>query len=186
MSDEKKENFFAHSKKLSRPKYTENLPFRTVYISPFDMNILYFAPAMRRDYLDDVLTRGYAQFASVKKNYENVMRQRNALLKKIREDGVSTEMLDFWDKKFAEISVQYGLYRQKYAEYVEKKIPEFPDFFSKYSVEFSYEAEWMYQKNPENFIIDYLKENRQRDIFSGHTHIGPHRDDFSLQMKNLS
>lgn len=58
-----REQFFAHGKKISRPKYQDALPFRTVYVSPFDMNILYFSPAIRRDYLDDILSRSFAQFS---------------------------------------------------------------------------------------------------------------------------
>lgn len=84
-NDGTKDIFAAHGKKMTRPKYLESLPFRTVYVSPFDMNILYFAPGMRRDYLDDILARAYAQFPKVKRDYELVMRQRNALLKKIKE-----------------------------------------------------------------------------------------------------
>lgn len=80
--------------------------------------------------------------------------------------------------------MQYGLYRERYIRYISKKIPELPEFFSLYGVEIIYHGEWIYSENPENFIKNYLKENRQRDIFSGHTHIGPHRDDFSLIIKN--
>jgi DNA replication and repair protein recF len=170
-------------KKISKPKYLEELPFRTVYVSPFDMNILYFSPAMRREYLDDILSRAYAQFSKIKRDYEQVMRQRNALLKKIREDSVAQDGLDFWDQKFAEIALQYGLYRERYIRYITEKIPEFPDFFAHYQIRVKYEGNWIYQENPENFIRNYLQENRQRDIFSGHTHIGPHRDDFSILMK---
>lgn len=54
-----KENFFIQNKKYTKPKYLETLPFRTVYVSPFDMNLLYFSPSMRRDYIDDILTRAY-------------------------------------------------------------------------------------------------------------------------------
>lgn len=92
---------------MTKPKYLEELPFRSVYVSPFDMNILYFSPAMRREYLDDILSRAYSQFAKIRRDYELVMRQRNALLKKIREKEVDASGLDFWDAKFAEIAVQY-------------------------------------------------------------------------------
>ena len=61
------------------------LPWRTVHISPFDMNLLYFAPGMRRDYIDSILGRTYEQFHIVERNYETTLRQRNALLKKIKE-----------------------------------------------------------------------------------------------------
>lgn len=114
------------------------------------------------------------------------MRQRNALLKKIREENVGADMLDFWDKKFAEIAVTYGLYRKKYFSYIDEKIQNFPEFFSTYNISIKYTGDWIHSENPEIFIQNYLKENRQRDIFSGHTHIGPHRDDFEILMKNQS
>lgn len=57
MSDDKRDFFSIDSKKFSRPKYMESLPFRSVYVSPFDMNILYFSPQSRRDYIDDILMR---------------------------------------------------------------------------------------------------------------------------------
>ncbi len=183
-SDEKREYFLIQWKKITKPKYLEELPFRTVYVSPFDMNILYFSPAMRRDYLDDILARSYAQFGKIKRDFESVMKQRNALLKKIREENVWEDFLDFWDKKFAEIAVIYGMYREKYIQYIFQKISDFPEFFWQYHITIKYTGDWIYQENPELFIQKYLKENRKRDIFSGHTHIGPHRDDFEILMKN--
>lgn len=181
-ADERREIYMAHGKKLSRPKYLEALPFRTVYVSPFDMNILYFAPSMRRDYLDDILSRAYAQFGKIRRDYEGVMRQRNALLKKIREGEASRDGLDFWDGKFAEIATLYGMYRSRYIGYVREKIWELPVFFGAYHIEISYDGEWLASDNPEEYIRTYLRANRERDILSGHTHIGPHRDDFMLSL----
>ena len=83
------------------------LPWRTVHISPFDMNLLYFAPAMRRDYVDLILSRTYAQFLGVKRDYDLAMRQRNAMLKSIRDGLSKREDLDYWDQKFAEIAESY-------------------------------------------------------------------------------
>jgi DNA replication and repair protein RecF len=85
----------------------QSLPWRTVHISPFDMNLLYFAPSMRRDYMDTVLSRSHGQFSALKKNYDIVMRQRNALLKKIRDGEAKRQDLDFWDQKFAECADTY-------------------------------------------------------------------------------
>ena len=83
------------------------LPWRTVHISPFDMNLLYFAPAIRRDYIDLILSRTYAQFSGIKREYEMVMRQRNALLKSIRDGLSDRDALEYWDIKFAELAQSY-------------------------------------------------------------------------------
>lgn len=80
-----KEHYFVQGSRMTRPKYLAALPFRSVGVSPFDMNILYFAPDMRRAYMDDILLRTYEQFRQVKRSYETTVRQRNALLRRIRE-----------------------------------------------------------------------------------------------------
>lgn len=80
-----KDFFLVQSKKVTRPQYMREIPFLTVYISPFDMNLLYFAPEMRRNYIDDILSRSYAQFALLKLDFDRTMKQRNSLLKKLRE-----------------------------------------------------------------------------------------------------
>lgn len=116
------------------------LPWRTVHISPFDMNLLYFAPAMRRDYIDLILSRTYAQFPGIKRDYDLVMRQRNAMLKSIREGLSKREDLDYWDSKFAEVAESYGLYRARYVAYVRYAMEQFPTFFAKYTPAFHYES----------------------------------------------
>jgi recombinational DNA repair ATPase RecF len=49
------------------------------------MNLFYFAPSYRRDYIDSILERSYESFRSVRREYDTIMRQRNALLESIRE-----------------------------------------------------------------------------------------------------
>lgn len=170
------------------------LPWRTVHISPFDMNLLYFAPAMRRDYIDLILSRTYAQFPGIKRDYEMIMRQRNAMLKSIREGLSNLEDLDYWDSKFAEVAESYGLYRARYVDYVRSTLSQFPTFFAKYTPEFHYESslEKSYQASDigsqidqptdTQIIIRYLRDNRERDILTGHTHIGPHRADWGFRL----
>jgi DNA replication and repair protein RecF len=184
--DADREYFLIQGSKHTRPKYMQALPWRTVHISPFDMNLLYFAPSMRRDYIDLILSRTHEQFSQVRKNYDLAMKQRNALLKKIREWLAHREDLDFWDGKFAEYATIYGLYRTRYRDYVQDSLVRFPAFFWKYNLLFSYESsvylawleQWDQTQDDTTIIVDYLKKNRERDILTWHTHIGPHRDDW--------
>ena len=138
--DESREYYAIQGTKTTKPKYMNALPWRTVHISPFDMNLLYFAPAMRRDYIDLILSRTYSQFPGVKRDYDIAMRQRNAMLKSIRDGLSKREDLDYWDQKFAEIAESYGLYRTRYLTYVRDMMPAFPTFFAKYAPEFHYES----------------------------------------------
>lgn len=180
--EDEKERFWVQGEKLTRPKYTHALPIRTVYISPFDMNMLYFAPDVRRQYMDDIVTRAFSGFAGVKKDYEQTVRQRNRLLKHIKEGSARPGELDFWDNKVAELAEQYALYRRRYIDFVSENQSRYPEFFGAYQVRLQYQGDWFFAENIPEYIRTYLHENRERDILTGHTHIGPHRDDFALIM----
>jgi hypothetical protein len=52
LQDESRSIFAIQGVKTTKPKYMATLPWRTVHISPFDMNLLYFAPSLRRDAMD--------------------------------------------------------------------------------------------------------------------------------------
>jgi recombinational DNA repair ATPase RecF len=79
----------------------------------------------------------------------------------------------------------YGLYRSKYVEYIQDSLRDFPSFFSKYNFEFRYESSVEgYSTGPSQtysqMVRDSLSKNQERDILTGHTHIGPHRDDWGF------
>ncbi len=169
--------------KVTAKKYKESLPYRTVFISPFDMNLLYFAPAIRRDYIDSILDRTFHQFRSMKRDYEGVMRQRNALLKRIRDGESERNDLEFWDMSFAEKASIYWLYRKKWHSFIEEHIEKIGYFLENYTLECTYESKYLHEEDSEEYILSYLRENRERDILTGHTHIGPHLDDFSFVVK---
>ena len=59
---------------------------------------------------------------------------------------------------------------------------QFPSFFAKYTPIFYYESSWIDAADPQIYIETYLRENRERDILTGHTHIGPHRDDWGFRI----
>lgn len=164
--DDVREFFVIQSAKITKPKYLQALPWRTVLISPFDMNLLYFAPSIRRDYIDLILTRTHEQFSKVRRDYELAIKQRNALLKKIRDGESKREELDFWDSKFAEYAHIYGLYRSRYRDYVRTSLSRYPTFFQKYSPIFHYESTWIDAPDCQIFIETYLRENRERDILT--------------------
>ncbi len=51
----------------------------------------------------------------------------------------------------------------------------------KYTLSFQYITKINFE-NVESSILQYLRENRERDIITGHTYIGPHLDDFQCVM----
>lgn len=105
------------------------------------------------------------------------MRQRNALLKKIREGEARREDLAYWDKSFSEKAEIYYLYRMRWVDFVEKNTAIFQKILPEYEIIFSYASKIedikseRKSESEKEIIIDYLLENRERDILTGHTHI---------------
>lgn len=139
---------------------------------------------MRRDEFDLVLSQAYAQFGQVRRDYDLTMRQRNTLLKRIREGDSRPSELEFWDTKFAELADTYRLYRKKLSDFLVETIGNFPSVYRQEKIAFFYQDSIRAQIDPtldiREGIVDYLQKNRERDILTGHTHIGPHRDDWGF------
>lgn len=178
-----KDIYRIQGKIISGTKYRENLPYRTLFVSPFDMNLLYFAPSARREYIDSILLRAFPIFPKIRREYTEAMRQRNSLLKHIREGQAEKKELNFWDQCFAQKAFLYHQYRKKWYTFIQNNISHIHAFLPEYPIQFEYESKIDAEFPDEPHILSYLIEKRERDILTGHTHIGPHLDDFSFSVE---
>lgn len=167
----RKEIYSIQGKKVTRAIYRKELPITPLLISPFDMNLLYFAPQYRREMIDSILDRAYTNFLPVKRAYQASMQQRNSLLKMIREGSAKSSDLDFWDGEFAKQAQYYDLYRRKWVSFIERNSHVFRDALKSYDISFEYENSTPPTDDTETWIREELKRTRERDIQSGHTHI---------------
>ena len=84
---------------------------RTVLFAPEDLSLVKGDPEGRRRFLDELLVLLSPKLASVRTDYERVVRQRNALLKSAgsqRRSGTTLDLrtLDVWDDKAATSGAQ--------------------------------------------------------------------------------
>lgn len=77
--------FFSQESAITRSRHMEIVPFRAVLFTPMEMNVLYLGPGLRRDFLDEAILLAYPEFARVKREYGLALKNRNSLLKQIRE-----------------------------------------------------------------------------------------------------
>jgi DNA replication and repair protein RecF len=75
--------------------------FQAVLFLPQMLQIVEGAPRHRRRYLDLALAQVQPEFADQASEYENLLSQRNALLKQLSENGGDVSQLDFWDQRLA-------------------------------------------------------------------------------------
>ena len=182
--DDKRREIFLNNVAV-RPKEIVG-QFPAVLFFPDHLSLIKGAPELRRKFLDLALCQTDPSMLTVLNEYNKVHQQRNALLKQYRERIDAKSALDIWDEKIASLSARIAWRRY---EYLSKMTP----FAQKVMDEISGGKEKLdivYQtvcKMPPRDLDDLedkffyaLKAHREKDILSGHTSTGVHRDDFDL------
>ena len=75
--------------------------FQAVLFLPQMLQIVEGTPRHRRRYLDLALIQVQPGYSEALSEYENILSQRNALLKQLSENGGDANQLDFWDERLS-------------------------------------------------------------------------------------
>jgi DNA replication and repair protein RecF len=152
--------------------------FRAVLFGPWDMELVTESPSLRRRFLDNVLSLVDREYRRASLSYEKGLRQRNRLLYRIREEGLSRSQLIFWDKLLI-----------KNGDYISRKREEFIEFantsrlfnreVSKLSIA-NYQLEYDKSAISEKRLEQYANE----EIAAATTLVGPHRDDIRFKIQS--
>jgi len=73
----------------------------TVCFSSLDLDLVRGSPQERRNWLDGILLQLEPVYAQVSEQYQQVLHQRNSLLKQHRETPIPTAELSLWDEQLA-------------------------------------------------------------------------------------
>ena len=68
-----------------------------VMFSADDLDIVYGSPSARRRYLNILIAQADREYLRALRRYERIVRQRNHLLRQIRDGGARPDELGFWD-----------------------------------------------------------------------------------------
>lgn len=173
-------------KSTTRSKFNEHL-YKTIYFQPMDMNIMYLSPSLRRDFLDNIISNNFPNFSKINKEYKNIVRNRNKILKNIKEDKSKKDEIIFWDKILVDKAKLIYDYREKLNTYFKENISILKSNinFKVDDIKYNYITK-VDLNDIENSINSYLKKNFERDIILGNTHIWPHVDDFDIKLNWFS
>ena len=146
-----------------------------VLFSPDDIIILKQAPALRRKFLDILISQLKPNYVHILSEYNKVLDQRNAYLK-----SRNTETIEIWDEQLAKYAEKVYEYRKKYLEKLQEKMEEIhPKLTSgKESIKVKYISSFC---DKENFLLK-LKNQLPIDLAKGYTGEGTHRDDFEISI----
>jgi len=153
-----------------------------VLFAPEHLAITKGSPSERRRFLDRALFNRWPASLTDAKRYQDVLKQRNALLKNHGSD----EMLAVYDEQFAEASAALLNWR---SQFIDALHPIFVETLSEVS-DGQLQGELIYRNKLEctqvDQIMNQLRADWGRDRMRGSTSKGPHVDDIEVMLNDRS
>ena len=167
-----------------------------VLFSPEDLFLVKGAPALRRRYLDAELSQASPAYYGELLRYTRILKQRNAVLKDIRERLAAPDDLPPWDAQLAR-SAAYIVTRRIAAvaqlgalsARVQAVLAAGEELALAYEIAGAGAEDFAEDDMTESLHLWYNKmlcEGRARDIARAATGVGPHLDDLVLRVGGMS
>ena len=153
-----------------------------ICFSPEDLSIIKDGPSERRRFIDMELCQLDSFYLYNLNHYNQIINQRNKLLKDLYLNPSLKETLNIWDSQL----VSFG-----------SKIIERRSTFISQLNTIIYDIHKKLSGDKEQLVIEYepnvtmenfekqLRDNQEKDIRLKMSSVGPHRDDFSFQVNNI-
>ena len=182
------------SLKRNQESIKRNIDFlgsiNAVQFSSLDLRLVRGSPDVRRSWLDTLLVQLEPVYANILQHYQQILRQRNALLKAIRQEQaqVSTSQLSLWD---AQLVAAGSRMTRRRARAIARLTPLAQFWHGRISQE-TEQLNIQYLPNiesqtdePEAVQADFFKRLEARRIAEkqlGTTVVGPHRDEIEFRI----
>lgn len=172
--------------------------FHAVMFAPEDLQIIKSGPSERRRFLDLLISQVKPSYFKNLQDYGHILKQRNALLKKYREQDTKLDVLqeaeiEIWDEAFANKAAK--IIQDRFITL--DKLNYFAGNFHKdisgglEEIKLKYDtiSSLYYEMDIEEMVANIykrLQQNRDFDVIRGYTSLGPHRDDFDILFNSIS
>lgn len=165
-----------------------------VIFSPEDLQMVKGSPNFRRRFLDVEISQVNPYYYHNLQKYNQVLQQRNLLLKEIRDGRKKRDLLFIWDQQLMDLGSRLCKKRLEVIEkldilarLVHRRITN-----GRESLELGYEStigdlsNKMSREEIETLFEQRLKEEQEHEIRRGTTLLGPHRDDLLLYVNDIN
>ena len=172
--------------------------FCAVLFCPEHLEIVKGGPGQRREFLNIAIGQLDRRYINVLSRYKLILENRNALLRKIYMTSEKTmrealiSQLDVFSSQLAEaaayICSQREIYIRGLSPFAEFFLGEMSDDREKLSLEYECDIDSTIREDREKCTAAYLsklRSNIEREISSGATLYGIHRDDIKISVNNI-
>lgn len=151
--------------------------------NPEQIELLMISPSKRRSYLDEIISKYNYEYEEILSRFNKVLRQRNAYLKKLAQKfydngtiAINDPQLNFWSKEYISSSTEILINRLQLC-----KDLSIGEYDIKYKTCFDIDKRKIHNKEYITTQIENaLEQNKRRDIATGYSNVGPHRDDWDI------
>ncbi len=168
-----------------------NSGLNVVVFSPDDLKIIKDGPFERRNFLDSSISEIRPVYKYNLSKYNKILYQRNNLLKSNKPKSEILTLLEIFDLQLAKTGTEIILTRKDFlnklsneAESIHKKLTLENE---KLTLDYISNVDFLdCTKNQieENFLKK-LKYGTKKDLITGNTETGPHRDDIGIKINGL-
>ncbi len=157
-----------------------------VMFGPEDIGLLKEGPSERRRFIDRAIFNAHPAYGAISLQYEEILKQRNALLK---APSVDRTLLGVYDEQLVQVGADIIARRLDFmSHFLPVLMRTFAAIFdATFSADLTYAAGWTEQTmDPsdapsratiERWLGEALERTAQEERDRGHTLVGPHRDD---------
>ena len=165
-----------------------------VMFSADDLEIVYGPPSVRRRYLNILISQTDREYLGAIQRYERVLRQRNHLLRQIRDGSARINELAFWDDELVKEGVCIVAQRHATVRMLSEGANPMYARLSGGSetLAVSYQPNVALPDGADisreviaELISAKMKEQRRQELARGITVTGPHRDDLALTLDGM-
>ena len=165
--------------------------FRAVLFYPEHLQLIKGGPSERRSFLNIAISQCYPAYLKLYGDYSRILENRNCLLK-LSQKGLSIDKneLEIWSDALASAAASIWIYRKSYIEKLTQfASPLLSDISGKKeALSLSYESDVSGENEKEIREAYHLlfRENLMKEISSGCSLYGIHRDDLSVLINGIS
>lgn len=147
----------------------------SVLFQPDDMHLLYGSPQYRRQYLDRLLVQVSLPYAEALHSLVRILKQRNSLLKLLREGQGDQMELEVWDERLSSVRNVMEDERLQFMRVARERVPViFQEILGDYA---PLQVDFVASPPHTADFQAHLRQNRYKEIAAGVSLYGPQRED---------
>jgi len=163
--------------------------FPVLIFAPNSIDLVNGEPSLRRKDLDNFLSSLNIEYAGLITRYKAVLKNRNALIKLIRDGRSQKHELDYWNTEISRLALEVYRIRKYLFSEISTQIEE----TSKAIYHDVEDLKVLYRPNFLNLIDEDIEEikqiftlNLEKEIIVGKTLYGVHKDDLTFEFTDKS